>query len=156
MDTLKLNKETAIELFRDENTPDSLKKILIDTFGKKVLIGDVMDRVKTFYDACKELDINPLMILKDTDTPDEAAYKKLKTIIQVLNEGWTPDWSNSNEQKYYPWFEFTQSSEFGLSFSDYDCTRTASSVGSSLCFRTKELAKYAGTQFIEIYREFLT
>ena len=36
--------------------------------------------------------------------PDEIARRKLETITEALNEGWRPDWNNTNEYKYFPWF----------------------------------------------------
>jgi hypothetical protein len=156
MENLKLEKSTAIELFRDKKTPDSLKKILIDTFGEKCFSEKTTDRIKTFEDACVESGVNPVDVINSDYPLDESAYKKLKLIIKVLNEGWVPDWSNSDEAKYYPWFEYARSSGFGFSYSYYYYTLTTTPVGSRLCFKSRELAEYAGKQFIEIYREFLT
>src|SRR5688500_13359184 len=41
---------------------------------------------------------------------DEIAYRILKLLAKSLNEGWLPDWGNSNEYKYYAWFEMRGSS----------------------------------------------
>ena len=156
METLQIEQSTAKEIFRDKKTPDSLKKILIDTFGKECFSEKITDKIKTLDDACIALGFNTGMSDRLNGTKDEIAYKKLKVIIQALNEGWTPDWSNSSEAKYYPWFEYSRSSGFG--FSTTVCTYTVANagVGSRLCFKSRELAEYAGKQFIDIYREFLT
>jgi len=66
-----------------------------------------MDRIKTFEDACAELELYPEEVLAGfmkTASTDEIAYRKLRIIAEALNEGWKPDWSNSDEYKYYPWF----------------------------------------------------
>ncbi len=96
--------------------------------------------------------------------PDEIAYKKMKVITRALNtdpetkEVWQPDWINYDQWKYYPWFNMNpdEKDAAGVGFSDGDCvlTVTHSSVGSRLVFKTRELAKYAGTQFTEIYKEY--
>jgi len=111
----------------------------------------VTDRVKTFSDACRELGINPTQITNNTlDTKDEIAYKKLKIIVRALNEGWKPDYNNNNEYKYEPCFKMTRD---GFSYAYYYYWHTDSSVGSLLVLKSAELAKYAGTQFLEEYKE---
>jgi hypothetical protein len=152
MKTLEITKENAIKAYKSANTKG--RKLLENLFGKQELIEDITERVKTFEDACSIKGISVSSILSDYDTEDEAAYKKLKTIIEVLNEGWQPDWKNSSEYKYYSWFKFK--SGFGFSHSDYVCTYTITSVGSRLCFKTRELAEYAGKQFEDIYKDYLT
>jgi hypothetical protein len=74
-------------------------------------------------------------------------------ICRVLNEGWSPDWNNSSEYKYYPWFKM---SGLGLSYDGYGFTHSDTYVGSSPCFKSSELAEYAGKQFISIYKDFLS
>ena len=84
---------------------------------------------------------------------DEKAYKLLKLIAITLNEGWTPDWNNDNQYKYYPWFYMGGSSGFRCSgCGDW---RSGSDVGSRLCFKTRELAEYAANQFTETYKQFM-
>ena len=70
---------------------------------------DITKRVKTYADACAVLGIEPMnetVLAKLGFTKDEIAYRKLKTIAEALNEGWRPDWANSNEYKYWPWFVY--------------------------------------------------
>ena len=117
----------------------------------------VTERIKTYEDACRELDI-PLMPERCKGmTEDETAYYSLKVITKALNEGWEPDWTNQEQRKWYPWFEVTGTNPAGLS-----CSRTRNAVsythayfGSYLCFKTEALAKYAGTQFIKLYEKYL-
>lgn len=113
----------------------------------------VTERIKTYEDACRELDI-PLMPERCKGmTEDETAYYSLKVITKALNEGWEPDW-NSSESKWYPWFRVNSA---GLSYSDttYAVSITHANIGSRLCFKTEALAKYAGTQFIKLYEKYL-
>lgn len=74
-------------------------------------------------------------------------------IAEALNEEWTPDWNNNNESKYHPWFNLK--SEFGFVVPSYVSWTSYSSVGSLLCFKTRELAIYAGKQFTDIYKGFM-
>ena len=118
--------------------------------------GNIIDRIKTFEDACRELNIQPSELNVSGHLEKHfdsiAAYSKLIIIAEALNEGWTPTWSNNNETKYYPWFELSSGS--GLSYGDFDYQRSDSLVGSRLCFKSKELAIYAGKQFTELYKQF--
>ena len=91
------------------------------------------------------------------DEPDEIAYVKLKLIAKALNEGWTPDWSNGEWDKWYPWFKMDDSSSAGrFPFHDAVSRYSSSIVSSRLCFKSKDLATYAGTQFLDIYKDFFT
>jgi hypothetical protein len=87
-------------------------------------------------------------------TEDEKAYVILKFLSKSLNEGWTPDWDNSNERKYYAWFCLDGGAS-GFRFDSYDCWDSGSSVGSRFCFKSSALAEYAGNQFIDVYRKFM-
>ncbi|MGK0175653.1 MAG: hypothetical protein ACI9AT_002040, partial [Ulvibacter sp.] len=84
---------------------------------------------------------------------DEVGYRVIKLICKSLNQGWTPDWSDSSEYKYTPWFEMNGSSGFRCHVFVSWCTYTH--VGSRLCFKSKELAEYAGKQFEEVYKDFM-
>lgn len=83
----------------------------------------------------------------------EYAFRQLVLIAKVLNEGWMPTWSNKSEKKHYPWFSASSGFVFGVATYAYDCTHTLG--GSRLCFKSGELAEFAGRTFTEIYRRFL-
>ncbi|MGE9312847.1 hypothetical protein ACLOAU_14460 [Niabella sp. CJ426] len=120
--------------------------------------GKVTDRIKTFEDACKELGIDKIQMeligLDSGDSESVESYIKLIIIAKALNEGWMPDWSDSNQYKYFPWFE--HKSGFGLSYDGCDYWHASTSVGSRLCFKSSELAEYAGKQFGDIYNNYLS
>ena len=119
---------------------------------------DIKDKVKSFEDACKVLDITPSVPVV-TGIPEKyqkplIANYQLMVIAEALNEGWTPDWSNGEWDKWYPWFNMDNSSSAGrFSFGGAGGQHSGSRVGSRLCFKSEELADYAGTQFLELYRE---
>ncbi len=143
-----------------QSTLDVLKDQITNKTTPKVKSGNVMERVKSYEDACEELSLNAIEILpyKDPKTKDEIyynAHKKLVIIIRALNEGWMPDWSNKDEYKYWPYFEYKESS-FGFSYAHCDSWGTDADVGSRLCLKTEKLARYTGENFIKIYNEYLT
>lgn len=118
----------------------------------------ITDRVKTFEDACQIASVSDnVRSLLNYNGPDEdmkasQAHAKIVIIARALNEGWKPDWSNTNQVKYYPWFKYSPGS--GFSYGDYGSDWTDSYVGSRLCFKSRELAKYAGKQFEQLYKDY--
>ncbi|MCT4011384.1 hypothetical protein HZQ24_03395 [Elizabethkingia anophelis] len=118
---------------------------------------DIKERIKTFNDVLQYHGIKSETFAMEclSITDDEIAYKQIKLIASALNEGWTPDWNDRNQTKYYPWFRMGSSSG-GFSYGVCACGDSYSSVGSRLCYKSSELAKYAGTQFISIYKKFTT
>lgn len=115
----------------------------------------------------------------DPMTEDFIAYLKLRIIVAALNEGWEPKFDKS-EYRYYPWFYlytkeeydkldddekgrcvlrsgFSTVSSSGFVFcgAAYAASYSHTNVGSRLAFRTRELAVYAGRQFIEEWADFM-
>lgn len=140
------------------------KKVLEELFkGKVNFSGKITDRVKSFADACDVLGIHQpsfSMIVEDrsngfthSDVIAFNALMQLTLIVRALNEGWTPDWKDSNQVKYYVWLTDFKSGS-GFSGSGYDCSYAATHVGSRLCFKSAELAEYAGVQFRELYNQY--
>lgn len=132
---------------------------------------DITNRVKSYADACKVLGIEPM----DEDSmkaqgfrPDEIARRQLETITEALNEGWKPNWADTDEYKFYPWFHIevsevqtedgdTLGANAGLSYAATNSTATYTSayVGSRLCFHDRETARYAGRTFTDLYAQIL-
>ena len=117
--------------------------------------------ILSFEDACKALNIEAVLpdftILPEKHRTALTAHYKLVIIAQALNDGWEPDWTNYDEYKYYPWFVVEEKSSgpgLGLSYIVYAYAGSFADVGSRLCYRTRELARYAGTQFKDLYEEY--
>jgi hypothetical protein len=85
--------------------------------------------------------------------PHEKAFRLLDLLARTLNEGWVPDWRNSNEAKWYAWFDMGGSA--GFRFLVCDDWVSGSGVGSRLCFKTKQLAEHAGRNFLDVYEQFM-
>jgi hypothetical protein len=149
MKTLKIQIPTGYEI-------DSFDKLTGEVRLKEEKPKKVTERIKTIDDILRDHDLTQSQFYlqcKELED-DEIAYRLLKMLVKSLNEGWTPDWSNSNQYKYSPWFEMGGSS--GFRYNDCDGWHTYSNVGSRLCFKSEELAKYAGTQFLALYKRFMT
>lgn len=112
---------------------------------------------------------------------DVVAFMKLRIICAALNEGWEPQFTE-DECRWYPWFclhtdkELSNKSEewktsHALKMlrpqhpSGYDVlacadwsNATLSSyafLGSRLCLKSEALATYCGSQFIDVWADFI-
>lgn len=144
---------------------------------------NVMERVKTFKDACNELGIEHDKWVQDKKDlgleADVIAYLKLRIIAAALNEGWKPQFT-TDEYRYFPWFYLYTQSEIdemseeeksrvvyrsysnasadgGVAFAvtSHGSSYTHAYIGSWLAFKTRELAEYAGRQFVEIWADYV-
>lgn len=115
----------AIRGFYNGDEASSEQKQLLELiFGKEQLKrkkpANVMDRVRTFADACAELGsdsslvkaYNNFMDLCDDEeaNSDVIAYLQLRIIVAALNEGWRPKFV-PGELRYYPWYYFCTKDE---------------------------------------------
>lgn len=115
----------AIRGFYNGDEASSEQKQLLELiFGKEQLKrkkpANVMDRVRTFADACAELGsdsslvkaYNNFMDLCDDEeaNSDVIAYLQLRIIVAALNEGWRPKFV-PGEFRYYPWYYFCTKDE---------------------------------------------
>ena len=87
---------------------------------------------------------------------DEIARRKLETITAALNDGWKPDWNDTNQAKYVPWFWIKPRpgqtlAGLACAYTSYAPSDTLASVGSRLCFKNAAVARYAANQFTELY-----
>lgn len=124
-----------------------------------------MNKIKTFEDACNALKLNPATVIPNFATMPEkhqkalVAHTKLIIIVEAVNEGWTPDWSNTDERKFELWPDIekdeTKPSGFGLSCFAYDGWCTTTHVGSRLCFKSREVAQYTFETFKELYEDYM-
>lgn len=174
----------------DENGKKMLRALYPDVFNQPVDNRSVTERIKTFEDACNALgEAHPLVLHyalyeqemngNYVDMGDITAYLKLRIVVAALNEGWTPDWGNKDERKWFPWFyilseeEYNDLDEEGKSrvvgragcsaqaFGGLVCSNAFSVSSSSyanggarLAFKSKELAIYCGKQFGELWASF--
>lgn len=122
-----------------------------------------MPEIKSFEEACQYKGLDPQKVLPDVSGfPKEhqqaiVSHAMLIIIVAALNENWKPDWNDMNEEKWYPWFDMekTESNPSGFGLCVAHFVHTFTFVGSRLCFRTRALAQYVGTQFSELYKSYM-
>lgn len=145
----------------DEDDVDSEDAVTVfDFFTEEV---EDAPRVTSYEEACERVGVEPLTEerIKALELrPDEVARKKLEVITAALNEGWSPDWNNTNEYKYYPYFYIeprNRGAYAGRSctHTDYAASLTSAAIGSRLCFHEPDAARYAGRTFTELYEQLL-
>lgn len=158
MRTLQIKQDSLLVAFR--NAGKEGKQVLSDLFGKQVALYDnITDRVKSFEDACQVLGIS-------TNVPEVKglprkhqkaiiANYKLIVIAEALNEGWKPNWQDSDEYKYYPWFDMSNPAGVGYSFTNSAASAATAKVGSRLCLKNRELAIYFGQTFTDLFNDSL-
>ncbi len=145
----------------------------VKTFDDAVReLGEDHPHVKA-YRACSEALDSP------ENDRDLLAYLKIRIVVTALNEGWEPQFVE-DEYRYAPWFDLYTQEEIDkmdeeqrgrvLGRSNYDAyasagvayslTSNASSYsytfnGGRLCFKTRELAEYAGQTFIQLWADLM-
>lgn len=199
------DQEGIITEIIDVTREPHLYAVTFDTTGKKYVIEaehieaavdnrPITERVKTLEDAIAVLGEDHTLVRQyhlyeqqmngnEEDMRDLTAFLKLRIITAALNQGWSPDWTNSDEWKYYSWFclytedEYNdldaddkerccrvvgRSNSYAVAYGGLVCAYASSASsysytfgGSRLAFKTRELALYAGKQFVDLWCDFV-
>ncbi len=155
MKTVTINEENARKAYNE--APDEFKKTLATLLGPDVVLPDPMDRYKTWLDICLASDLDPVRCLPYPipTTKQQVSlngFAKLQLIYEAFNQGWEPDYSNSNQWKHYPWFEFVPA-DGGFVYTYSSFTLASTDLGARLCTDTEAKAVYIGKQFCDIFNE---
>jgi hypothetical protein len=86
--------------------------------------------------------------------PMEAFYKLMVTNEAINGVDYNPDWDDSSERKWWPWF-YLNSPCFRFYVSGSASGRSYSSVGSRLCFKSETLSDYSAKTFTGLYRDIM-
>jgi hypothetical protein len=154
---MNITQETAKKLY--PKSEDWFKEMLDNEFGRETFLGTDFRNFKTFDDCCRicgtteeEFEKKWKEIPVDFQT---IAFERLKIINQAINQEWIPDYFDTNQYKWAPWFNVS-SSGFDFSDSYYYYVDSNAYVGFRLCFETKEKSNYAGRYFTRYFQEFIT
>jgi hypothetical protein len=114
---------------------------------------NIMERVKTIEDAF-EVTGRPKVdfsnVPEDLRAYFENQYNAV-VVTEALNEGYKPNWDNSRELKWRPWFAMSPSS-FRFCDAGCECSSAPAGAGSRLCSKSEEIARYSAQQFEEIWK----
>lgn len=84
------------------------------------------------------------------------ALNELFTIAQAWNkeDGFVPDFSDWNQNKWFPWFKYDKDAAGFVSVSTYHVPAAAHAyIGSRLCFKSSARAAQFGKQFAHLYNK---
>lgn len=156
------------DMFKPKNIMERVK-----TFEDAcVVLGEDHQYVKVYREW---------MRISYADCKDITAYLKLRIICAALNDGWKLKFAG-NEFRYYPWFNRYNQNEYEKLYENekkgcrvvcpsgrktntvggivYVSASTESSYSFSVCgskfaLKSRELARYCGKQFIDIWVDYL-
>ena len=162
---------------------DEMKEVLAALFCKREAPTlDNYKTIKSYEDACEALGVYPIQPEKMNVSKHIVALMKLETISKAL---WGKDFDPKPDPKgekcfWYPYFAlYTQDEIEGLNeaqrgallsasayhgtYAGFGCPITShrssnaiAYIGFRLCQETEEKAQYFGTQFIELWAEYLS
>ncbi len=130
-------------------TVDLEKGVVVAEYGEEEVKKDISETVMNAYSARAYLDID---ILDDTFDDKLNALTQLMTIAEAWNkfDEFKPDWENREQEKYFPFFGFTDGK---FEFSNVSYVKLISDTHTSnFSFKTPERAEQFGRQFIELFR----
>lgn len=117
------------------------------TVSKKVLSGNCVQ----LADVTRLVqDVNPKHIKA------LIALNELFTIAQAWNKAddFVPDFSNSMQDKWFPWFVYDKGAAgFVFALTLNTPSFTYATIGSRLCFKTRNRAIQFGKQFVGLYNQ---
>lgn len=117
------------------------------TVSKKVLSGNCVQLADV---ARLVQDVNPNHIKA------LVALNELFTIAEAWNkaDNFVPDFSDASQSKYFPWFVYDKGAAgFVYASTSHTATYTTASIGSRLCFKTRNRAIQFGKQFVGLYNQ---
>ena len=141
----------------------------------------ITERINTWEDACIAAGYIPeefeIWLDDNTPTHNERAFHKLRVIVSVLNEGWTPTFKKG-EHRWYPWFDFWsyeevagRSNEWKRLHDFFDTSKkyvgdicgftceiscfAPSRMPACLFLRNEELANHCGRRFKSLWADYM-
>ena len=159
MSKIAIDKEKLAQAYKAAT--DEQKQLLADLYGEEIFRPrDITERIKTFDDAFRALGAKHPLVqefvnkISYNSSPDLEAYMMLRIICAALNEGWVANYHNLEQDKWFPWFTYRDGG-FVYALAGNSASYSNAYHGVRLAYRTKELAEYAGKQFVDIYKKLL-
>lgn len=124
---------------------------------KRFVLTEVSDRIQVFDDilAITNTDIQDIVAYSNPKNKSQIstnAGEKIKLIVQAYNEGAVLNFEDSNQTKYFPYFE----KKGGVwSFRGANLWSATAALGSGFHFDSSEHCEDAAKKFIDIYTEWL-
>ncbi len=151
MKTTEIKAENAVKAY--ESGTDKQKEFLKNLLGEDLFVKDIRDQIKTMDDVFR---LNGTSLAEFTKKWEGFASHEIGHAIELLivsayNQGQLPDFSNSNQDKYYPRFLMDSGSRFAYSY--FVNWHTTSLVGSRQVFLSYDNMIDAVEKFLPQYKQ---
>ena len=135
MKTLKIEIPNGYEIDTEKSTFENI------VFKE---ISNPMDEVYKYHNTTEE-EFNKLY----ENLPKHVkAFEKECMVVAFYNKGWTPDFSNNSQYKYFPWFYMDKFSLDSVSYFN-----SSSSVPRRLLFKSEKDCREAVEKYFEVFKE---
>lgn len=171
MEKVEITVENLRQAFKISS--DEIKNVLATLFGKencteKPCYSDYHN-IKSIEDVCAALGIDKDEFEESIeDLPDDVqAFMWLRQVRNALNPKWKPNFADTNQWKYYPWFKVVpppagvgsaiRVSYCGVSVlhSGTGASLAYASYGGALASEKSEIAIWFGEHFADLWARFL-
>ncbi|MEG0899045.1 MAG: hypothetical protein RSF40_04960 [Oscillospiraceae bacterium] len=133
------------------------KKVFVLEADSMIEPNEINIKVDSYDAALKYLgrDRGGMLGIADKHAKAMMAMYQLITTAEAWNKAdeFVPDFDNTNQYKWFPWF--SKQGTAGFVSEEMDYTTTSAYFGSRLCFKTKKRATQFGKQFIDLWNDFL-
>lgn len=124
----------------------------------KAIPLDIMERIISFDDVCREMGKNPKNYICTSDDPDDIAANALKQALLISRcfnavKKEVMDWGNSNQRKHVLVYYYSPSS--GWSLFNVAAWVTSTDCGSRRALRTRDVGRYLWENFSDLIKETL-
>lgn len=124
---------------------------------EKIVFKKVVGEINSIQDAIEVLGesdstVKQLRLLQSLEGVSDKLISEveIEAVAKALNDGWKPNWKDSNEHKYYIWWNMENNC-----FGDVRYCFHSAYASSRLCFKSRALAKKASKilekQFMNYY-----
>ena len=131
------HEELMTVLGLDSEEKNNVKTALLFVYGKRL-------GILSFDEVCEQLGVE--------NNNHLSSFEKLKLISKVANQGWYPNWKDTNEHKYFAHFEYK---EGVFSFYGVGYNTTGVYVPSTLLCQSDDLAYFMGVYYFDLYEDYL-
>ncbi|WP_369617824.1 hypothetical protein [Flavobacterium sp. CFS9] len=151
-ETLTADKGRVLKAYEKAKT--GRKVMLENLFGIKTFQPNIVERIKSFDDVCKEMAVSPKNYICQSDDPDDISANALRQALLIsrcfnADKKEVVNWADSNQAKYFHVYKYSPSSGWSLYF--VDRWYAVTNCGSRLAFLDSDHAEYAWETFKEIY-----
>lgn len=115
----------------------------------------ILDRVQSVESLFKERGLDYELYKSQTIgfSRHTIAYDILKSLCEVLNEGWIPDYNDHDQEKWWLWYYLN---EPGFRLDVAYCDYTNTYAGARLAVKRKEIALHIDQYFKHVVLDFMT